>query len=246
MKTKTLFCFAAFMCCCILSVRGMVVTDIIPYIPTDTVPYVPTDPPTDPQDPSLEILGSDTIHYVKGECLHDADVSTASLSFRLKNDILYIDGTIEANCCGEHHLAFFIMSDSISIQVADEGELCDCNCLYAVHEQIEGCEGKEYILGFKNKNTGTEKTLSLRAEDKTAVPNNPDRHDITITRPERNALCIVATGGEAFDLKIYDLSGQLQQSIQGKNGEHIDITSLPTGTYMLTVNGKAIQKFIKQ
>lgn len=300
MKTKTLLCAVAFIFCCTVSAKGMIMdtipytpldtlpyiptdtipnipTDTIPNIPTDTVPNIPTDTipniptdtipsippdtipstppdtvpsiptdPEEPQNPPIKILGSDTIFYVKGECLPDTDVSDASLSFRLENNILYIDGTIEANCCGVHHLVFFIMPDSISIQVSDEGELCDCSCLYAVHEQIEGCEGKEYILGFKNKNTGTEKTISLEAEDKTVVPLHPGRPAFTVTQPERNTLCIVTTEGDSFDLKIYDLSGKVLQAMQGKSGEHINITSLPAGAYMLTVNDTAVQKFIKQ
>lgn len=234
MNAKTLLSLAAFVLCCMFPVCGM---------ETDTIDVPPIDPPDQPQNPSVEILGSDTVFYAQGECLPGEDLSQAAVSFRLENDILYIDGTVEANCCGVHHLVFFIMPDSISIQVYDEGDLCDCHCLYAIHEQIEGCEGKEYILGFENKNTETEKTIRLSAEDKTGIPDN---RNVTFTQPDCNTLC-VNTGDEAFfALKIYGLSGQLQLFTQAKSGEYIDIASLAAGIYMLEVNGRVVRKIIKQ
>ena len=73
----------------------------------------------------------------------------------------------------------------------------------------------------------------------------PAAQDIRITQPVQGVLCIATVGEGAFDVDIYDLSGQRLLSWQGTSGQHLDVSALPAGVYLLSIDGVGMKKFIK-
>ena len=74
----------------------------------------------------------------------------------------------------------------------------------------------------------------------------PAAQGIRITQPAQGVLCIATDAEEAFDVDIYDLSGQRLLSCQGTNGQRLDVSVLPAGVYLLSIDGMGMRKFVKQ
>lgn len=63
--------------------------------------------------------------------------------------------------------------------------------------------------------------------------------------PVENALEVVGHDGSPSDLFISSMAGVRMKSVKKWNGEAIDVSSLPSGVYILSINNKSI-KFIKK
>ena len=74
----------------------------------------------------------------------------------------------------------------------------------------------------------------------------PAAQGIRITQPAQGVLCITTDAEKAFDVDIYDLSGQRLLSWQGTNGQRLDVSVLPAGVYLLSIDGMGMRKFVKQ
>ena len=74
----------------------------------------------------------------------------------------------------------------------------------------------------------------------------PAAQDIRISQPAQGMLCIATDAEEVFDVDIYDLSGQRLLSWEGTSGQRLDVSALPAGVYMLSIDDMGMQKFIKQ
>ena len=245
MKTKRLLSIMALCLGCLaMSAQNELWPDTVPTNPND--PNIPSDRPTDP--PSGIVIEVDTIYYAKEACTGNVDPSTSSeITFRLQDNTLYIDGSVVANCCGNHYFVFMLMEESMTVQVFDEfgeDEDCDCYCLYPVHEAIEGCNGENYQLFFENLATGSEKKTITLKQEPSVVNGVQSEQAVSITRPDRGLLCVTTSEGGALDLQLYSLSGQLVRTVQGESGKAVDLSSLPSGTYLVTVNGQAAGKWV--
>lgn len=64
----------------------------------------------------------------------------------------------------------------------------------------------------------------------------PAAQDIRISQPAQGVLCITTDAEEAFDVDIYDLSGQQLLSLQGTSGQHLDVSALPDGMYIAVLH----------
>ena len=64
----------------------------------------------------------------------------------------------------------------------------------------------------------------------------PAAQDIRISQPAQGMLCIATDAEEAFDVDIYDLSGQQLLSLQGTSGQHLDVSALPDGMYIAVLH----------
>lgn len=81
--------------------------------------------------------------------------------------------------------------------------------------------------GFWFKENECETTLS---------PFLPSAQGTCISQPAQGVLCITTDAEEAFDVDIYDLSGQQLLSLQGTSGQHLDVSALPDGMYIAVLH----------
>ena len=63
--------------------------------------------------------------------------------------------------------------------------------------------------------------------------------------PVRNHLEVVGYGNDATQLAVYDTAGRQRIAIDGWKGESVNVSTLPSGIYYLTINKTTI-KFIKK
>ena len=85
----------------------------------------------------------DTILYSTDTCSYIPD-REQDLSFELDEDTLFIEGYIEANCCGHHLLIYEIYTDSIHLTRLDTGISCDCHCAIEIDVAIGNCPSSKY------------------------------------------------------------------------------------------------------
>lgn len=176
---------------------------------------------------SVQSQEKDTILYSNDSCENPpvGDIyRLQNISFKLANDSLAITGKIVANCCGNHFVIYEIYSDSIYLSRLDEGDLCDCYCLYDINIKLGKCMSDSYKIHLSESSpfTGVDTLVNASQSDiysiigKSAkIYPNPFNELTTIDFSNINF--------DSFTFKMFDCSGVLIKTINNLDSESFQI-----------------------
>ncbi|MBR4690969.1 MAG: T9SS type A sorting domain-containing protein [Bacteroidales bacterium] len=158
------------------------------------------------------------------------DCTTQLAIDSVKESSIYISGKYNGNCkCIGNY-----KSDTISLGKLQDGDYTIHFTLTDIHPDPEYYPvplnpDEHYELLFS-----TQRTALTDLYNNSIIKTNPVKNVLTLTLPTDNN-----------EIKIFDLQGKLllQQNV-GSSAE-INVSMLPTGTYVLIVNGESY-KFVKE
>lgn len=186
--------------------------------------------------------------YSENECNNPSENEVQNISFKLENEILHITGRIIANCCGNHFMAYEIYSDSIFLSRIDEGELCDCYCLYDINIEIRNCPSNSYKikLGEYSGNDGIDTTITLSQSSLNKLEGDEIKF---YPNPTKDQLIIELPNYKFDRFILYDILGKTVKSIDIINDNilFINIEDLLSGMYifrLLKTNGITLSEKI--
>ena len=178
------------------------------------------------------LLQESEAHKYSGDTFDD------DLHFQLKGNVLYISGNLELSCFNRGDwLLYTIDGNTITLEDdAIDGWIISKDRLFSLHSlQINGCTADQYNITFRGKTYSVNRNTSVSTlQQQIHISPNPVKDKLILTLPNAEN-----------EIKIFDLQGKLwlQQNV-GSSAE-INVSMLPTGTYVLVVSGESY-KFVKE
>lgn len=187
------------------------------------------------------------ILYSEDVCSTSLENETQDISFRLDDGLLSIKGRIIANCCGAHFLAYEVYEDSIFLSRTDDGELCDCYCLYDIDIKLENCLSNFYKVKLDdyNNNPGIEVEVGLRQSTSNISIAESIKY---YSNPAKKEIIIELLGSDFDSLVLYDIFGKIVKRIDIVNNDKllIDTENLVRGIYIIHLLKKNEITFLKK